>query len=643
MLAYSRWFRVLIVLVALAAAWSTGFWMAEDGTDTSPADKAAGEAVSIEEQTFTCSMHPQIRQPEMGDCRICGMELIPVGLEEGIAAGDAEVRLSPSARTLAQVETVPVRRGEAERELALFGRIELDETQVGHITAWVPGRIDALFVNYTGIAVHKGEHMAEFYSPEILTAQGELILAVQAERRREDSVLKGLRESVRERMRLWGFSQEQIDAIEQQDKATDHVTLRSPMSGVVVEKNVVPGMYVETGTRLFTIADLSTVWLVLDAYEGDLHWLRYGQPVEFEVEARPGRVFEGKVSFIDPLLDPVKRTSTVRVVVDNAEGLLKPGMYGRGRVVARLGGGGKVVAPDFAGTYICPMHPRVVHEGPDNCALCGMPLEPAESLGFVSEETKPGQSLLIPHTAPLFTGERAVVYVEKEPGLYEARAVRLGARANEGFVVLEGLEPGERVVSQGAFKIDSAAQILGRASMMNGGALVRETTSEAAPDVVPPEDFVVSEVFQSELGAFWGAYFTLQDTLANDDVEGSRAALAAFVKTVEALSGDSLSGDAKVFWRQKREAMLSARPNGSDTPGLGDMRQRFKVFSDAAIAVGRSLGGPDSEGLMLFYCPMAFDDRGAEWLQNSEDLRNPYFGDMMLKCGEMRAVLHEAP
>jgi Cu(I)/Ag(I) efflux system membrane fusion protein len=280
----------------------------------------------------------------------------------------------------------------------------------------------------------------------------------------------GTLEAAREKLRLLGLSAEQIAEVEKRGSATDHITIYAPISGIVIHKNVLEGMYVKTGTRIYTVADLSHVWVKLDAYESDLSWLRFGQQVEFTTISFPGEVFKGTISFIDPVLDPVTRTVKVRVDVPNEDGKLKPEMFVKAIVRANVAAGGKVMDPRLAGKWICPMHPSVIKDGPGKCDICGMPLVKTESLGYISVDPDDSKKpLVIPVTAALVTGTRAIVYVEvpnADKPTYEGREIVLGPRAGNYYIVRNGLEEGQRVVTKGNFKIDSALQIQAKPSMM---------------------------------------------------------------------------------------------------------------------------------------------------------------------------------
>lgn len=425
---------------------------------------------------WTCSMHPQVQLPKPGDCPICGMDLIPVEVDSGDNLGPRELSLSESAQKLAQIETTLVERKFVEAQIRMVGKVDYDETNLGYITAYVGGRLDRLYVDYTGVMVNKGDHMASLYSPELLTAQEELIQSLKAVKGLKESDINILKEtalstveSAREKLRLWGLTAEQIEGIERRGISVDHITIYSPMAGIVIHKNALEGMYVQTGTRIYTLADLSKVWVKLDAYESDLSWLRYGQEVEFYTEAYPGKIFKGKIAFIDPVLSEKTRTVKIRVNVENLDFQLKPGMFVRALVRAKVSKGGYVMDPALAGRWICPMHPEIIEKEAGSCLICEMPLVQAEQLGYVSADTEGEAPIVIPVSAPLITGTRAVVYV-KVPGTlsnYEGREVVLGPRAGDYFLVESGLSEGEEVVTRGNFKIDSALQIQAKPSMMN--------------------------------------------------------------------------------------------------------------------------------------------------------------------------------
>lgn len=401
----------IIVLVGLGyalASWSGG--RANARTESASASINV-EQVDEGPSMWTCSMHPQIRQPNPGDCPICGMDLIPVAKTAG---GMRTLTIGPEARALMNIETAPVERRYVPHTIRMVGKVGYDETKLGYITAWVPGRLDRLFVDYTGVEVKEGDHMAYIYSEDLYAAQEELIRSARfAQNRADKGIISGvdLLEASRDKLRLLGLKEEQIEKIEDQDKPSTHLTLYAPVSGVVIEKLKQEGERVKLGDRIYTIANLNLVWIHLDAYESDLPWIRYGQNVTITTEAYPGDKFHGRIAFIQPVLDDKTRTVKVRVNVPNVDGKLKPEMFVRATVHPMVAAGGRVMDPSVAGKWICPMHPEIVKDESGDCDICGMPLVRAESLGYVTaEEDRP--PLVVPYSAVLPTGTRAVVYVE---------------------------------------------------------------------------------------------------------------------------------------------------------------------------------------------------------------------------------------
>ncbi len=471
----------LVVLVSVSFVLGRLSSMSHGTHQVTEMDEHAGHgaAAAAADEFWSCSMHPQIKLSGPGKCPICGMDLIPVKTGDRAADGEKHPRrlaMSQAAVAIAEIETAPVKRMLVTRAVRMVGKVDYDETRLRNIAAWVPGRIDRLFVDYTGVQVKKGDHLVSLYSPELVTVQEELLQAKRATAELKGSGLSVLRESTRatidsarEKLRLLGLTQQQVRGIEQRGSATDHLTIYAPASGTVVHKSAVEGLYVDTGTPIYKIADLSKVWVQLDAYESDMSWIRFGQDVEFTTEAYPGEPFHGRIAFIDPILNPKTRTVKIRVNVDNPDGRLKPEMFVRAVVRAGVAQGGRVMDPTLEGKWIGPMHPEVVRDEAGSCPICGMALVKAEDLGYAPADEQHAP-IVVPYESLLITGERAVVYV-RVPGedrpTFEGRVVVLGPRAGEHYVIRSGLEVGEQVVVKGSFKIDSSLQIQARPSMMS--------------------------------------------------------------------------------------------------------------------------------------------------------------------------------
>ncbi len=631
----------ILLLAVLLSGWLLGRCAAPEepaGGGAADGAGAAAEAGAPAAPTvWTCSMDPQIQLPEFGLCPICGMDLIPLAADDG--ASPRSLSMSAGAKALADIQTAPSVRREVAHELQLIGKVEFDETRVATITSWVPGRLERLYVDYTGVAVRPGDHLVDLYSPELYAAQQELRQAIETAARLSGSAVEGLDAAsgsivtaARAKLRLLGLAADQVEEIERSGALLEHLTIRAPIGGVVIHKRALEGMYVDEGSPIYTIADLSKVWVQLAAYESDLAWLRYGQEVEFEVEAYPGERFHGRISFIDPVLDDATRTVRVRVNVDNLELRLKPEMFVHATVRAALTPHGKAVDADLAGRWMCPMHPEVLADGPAACSECGMDLVPVTELGFVTRGVEE-LPLVIPATAPLLTGRRAVVYVEQpdeERPTFEGREILLGPRAGDWYVVREGLAEGERVVVNGAFKLDSELQLKAKPSMMNPG-------DEEAPDRPAYE---APEAFRRQLGALVEPALRVQRALAGDDYPAARPAAEQLLTALDGVEMALLTGEAHRAWMRAMGGIRAGAEGVAAGPEIEAARAAFQRLSDGLIAALRAFdyaGGPES--VQVTHCPMAFEDAGADWLQLPGDVANPYFGAAMFRCGSAVELL----
>ena len=574
-------------------------WIFSDSSKKIPVNET-GSSVQHEKEKpmfWTCSMHPNIQKQGPGKCPICGMDLIPVfstttGKEMGSMR---QIVISDAARALMKIQTTPVERRYVTAEIRMVGKVDYDETRLGYITAWISGRLDNLYVDYTGVAVKKGDHLVYIYSPDLYSTQDELIQVLKRSREQagNDSVfpdVADLLEPVRERLRLWGMTREQIQEIEKSEKPSDHLTVYSPMSGIVIQKNRQEGDYVNVGDRIYKIADLSQVWVMLDAYESDLVWLRYGQEIIFTTEAYPGEGFIGRIAFIEPVLNEKTRTVKVRVNVPNISGKLKPEMFVHGVVRTQISTGGRVVDPYLAGKWIGPMHPEIVKSNPGNCDICGMPLVRAESLGYVSvdskEESKP---LVIPVSAALVTGTRAIVYVElpdTDLPTFEGREIVLGPRAGDYYLVRSGLKEGEIVVTNGNFKIDSAVQIQAKPSMMTpegggggghhhggGGKPLKAGQGEMmAPGSVPAE-------FHSQLQTLESAYEAVAKVVELKGIDLFHDKINIFGEALSTVDRTLLSEHLLMMWNELSMLLNNDVVEGRDVKKFTDVDRVFKVLT----------------------------------------------------------------
>lgn len=458
----------LFVLVFVLAGLGVGYLLGRSTAHPAMATHEVVAAPAGAEQVWTCSMHPQVRLDRPGKCPICGMPLIPADAAAYGAGGEAMLQFTDHALAMATVETAAVERREIFHELHAVGKVEYDETSLATITARVDGYAERLFVNFTGVEVQAGEPLAEVYSPELLVAQQELLIALQSGVDGPDGLLA---KAARLKLLRLGLTEGQIRELGESAELSDRVTLLSPITGTVIEKAILQNSAFGTGEALYRIANLDAVWVDLDVYEFDLAWVRSGQRAELAAEALPGRTFEGHVNFVQPIVNEATRTIRVRVQVDNVEHALKPGMFVSATIQASL----EPAARESG--FICPMdceHGKT-YDAPGECPVCGM-----ELMAAPAEAEDAAGLLAVPASAVLDSGTRRIVYVEKSRGLYEPREVVVGQRAGPWYPVLSGLAEGERVASRGGFLIDSQFQITGHPSLFYSDGLVSPPQPAAA-------------------------------------------------------------------------------------------------------------------------------------------------------------------
>ncbi|MEW6138129.1 MAG: efflux RND transporter periplasmic adaptor subunit [Thermodesulfobacteriota bacterium] len=649
----------LIIAILVAIAFGAGYFLPkdfsgkpqsetriqsqhQDHSQVTPAEGAVGRAT-----VWTCSMHPQIRLPKPGKCPICFMDLIPLASEEGTSADVKSVTytMSDAAKKLAEVETAEVRRRQARVVIRMVGMVFEDETRIASLTSRVDGRLDEIYVNFTGDRVERGNPMVKIWSPTLIKSQVELFEALRYEEP-DPEVVRGAEEKLIQQ----GLTREQVEQIKKEHKPIPYVILKAPISGIVMKRMAVLGQFVKEGSEMYTINDLSKVWVKMDAYESDLPWIRYGQDVTFTSPAVPGRQFKGRVLFIDPTLDGKTRSVKIRVEAENPELLLKPGMFVSAELEAEIDAAGRVIKSEWVGKYICPVHPRDNPSSePGTCPDSNMPLKPASAFGYAPDEA-PVLPLVIPATAPLITGKRAVVYVEvhgTERPTYELREVVLGPRAGHYYVVYNGLKEGERVVTRGNFKIDSAMQILARSSMMNERDETGEKTAEiekpgspeAKAEIVKkmeaPHDFL------EQLNPLIADYLVLKDLMVDENVDQAKERSRLMANLLGRVDAKGLHDEAAETWNELSREMTERLNGVAEGKSIEAQRQEFAALSEAFARVLMGFRHARKDPVVLFHCPMGFDGEGAYWIEESEERKNPYFGhkpfkgQAMLQCGEL--------
>ena len=554
------------------------------------------EEVSETNKMWTCSMHPQIMQPEASDCPICGMDLIPAEAGADWLAAD-QFKLTANAMALANIQTSVIGKGNTEgNTIKLSGKIAENEEANAVQVSYFSGRIERLNIRFTGEEVRKGQLLASIYSPELYAAQQELITAASLKETQPK-----LYEAVRNKLKLWKLSEKQINQIETSGKVIENFTVYARVSGTVTEKLVEQGDYIKQGQPLLKIANLNTVWANFDVYENQIELFRKGQEVSVSTNAYPNREFKGTVDFIDPVLNTKTRTVTLRVVLNNKKDVFKPGMF----VSAKING--------------------------------------------VVKENK--EFLSIPASAVLWTGERSVVYLKTNPDepVFEMREVKLGNQIGNEYEVLEGLLAGNEIVTNGTFTVDAAAQLQGKKSMINtsGGKVMTgheghlgmndNASKEANNHTNMTERLETPKTFQRQLNKVYDSYINLKDVLVEDDTIKVSKEANSLLYNLSQVDMKLVKDEAYNHWMSLEKEIKSSTTNISKTIDLKEQRDHFKHLSSHLINAVQLFGV--NEKVYVEFCPMADNNKGAYWLSKEEKVINPYFGKAMLKCGEVKQTI----
>lgn len=541
-------------------------------------------------QMWTCSMHPQIMQPEAGDCPICGMDLIPAKAgADGLAAD--EFKLTENAMKLANIQTTVIAdTSESENSIILSGKIVENEKKNAIQVSYFSGRIEKLFINFTGEKIRKGQQLATIYSPELFAAQQELLTTAKLKESQPQ-----LYNAVRNKLKLWKLSDAQINSIESSGKVIENFPVYATVSGTVTEKMVEIGQSIKLGQGLFKIADLQSLWAEFDVYESQVELIKTGQDIEVSTNAQPDRTISSKVSFIDPVLNTKTRTVTLRVDLNNSKGYLKPGMFVKGKLNAKNN----------------------------------------------------NSSLMVPSSSVLWTGKRSVVYVKtkQDEAVFEMREVQIGSKVGESYQVLEGLNDGEEIVTNGTFTVDAAAQLQGKKSMMNksGGTVMTGHEGHLGMNhngqkmKVTNERIEVDSKFQGQLKAVFDEYIILKDALIKGDLKTSTQASSMMLKNLAEVDMKLLKGDAHTSWMQLSNDLKAHTRSLNSTTDIKTQRNHFKPLSATLIMAVEKYGV--NMKVYSQFCPMADNNTGGYWLSLEDKVLNPYFGDAMLRCGEVTKTI----
>ena len=550
--------------------------------------------IADKNERWTCSMHPQILSEAPGDCPICGMDLIPAETRaEGLLAD--QFKLTANAMALANIQTSIVGSGKAEdNEIQLSGKIAENEATNVVQVSYFSGRIETLAIGFIGEEVFKGQLLATMYSPELYAAQQELITALSLK-----DTQPALYKAVRTKLKLWKLSESQINKIEMSGKIQENFPIYATVSGTVSEKLVAEGAAIKKGQPLFKIANLETVWASFDVYENQINRFKKGQEITITTNAAPNNLYKSKVAFIDPILNTSTRTVTLRAILPNKEGMFKPGMFVEGEI--------KTI------------------------------------------NSKATEVIAIPSSAVLWTGKRSVVYLKAtiNESVFEIRKITLGNKNGSTYEVLSGLKNGDEIVTNGTFTVDAAAQLQGKKSMMNkkGGIAITGHEGHVAMNGSVNKDtknnsvrLEVSKEFQKQLNEVFIKYIALKDAFVKEEsnnIISQSEKIGAILSKVDIKLLENK--EAQTFWMSLEKQLRVAVSSILKTTAIKEQRNHFKQVSASLIEALQVFGV--NEKVFVAFCPMADSNKGAYWLSIEKKVINPYFGNKMLTCGEVKQVI----
>lgn len=616
---------LVVILVAVAGVYAGARWRPSVasvlGLKTAGAEPGAGQPAppGAPRQLWTCGMHPQVIQDEPGDCPICHMKLTPLNMDSGNAAGAGTVHeeegapgdpgagvaagavvIDPAIVQNMGVRTATVIEGPLKRSVRLVGYLDEAEPNVHDINLRVSGWIRRLYVDTEGQHVEPGDPLFDLYSPELQVALEELLTARRAggslpretgDDRAAGQVAGALYDAAAKKLELLGLDPRQIEILAKLDQAPETITFTSPATGYVTRKPIVEGAAVTAGQTALRIVDYSTLWLDARIFEKDMPFVRVGQTALAEVASRPavpGEEIRGEIIFIHPSVDPATRTAVVRMAIPNPSGSLKPGMYATVRVEAQVA----------------------------------------------------GRAVLVPREAIIDTGESQVAFVARGGGTFQPRRIRMGLPADDGLVqVVEGLAPGEDVVTSGQFLIDSESRLreairkfLSTQEASAGAGASRRPEGQAATVVETNPTGITSEQ-QHKADAIVAEYLKLSSLLGAVQETNAPLDLSALIAAAHALHADVAGTRYEPMAMDVASAAEAMKPHPID-----HQRELFGALGEKVIALVGAVPPSSSVAATLYvmHCPMApGKERGArgDWLQTSPDIANPFFATEMKTCG----------
>ena len=588
----ARWKLILTLVIAAVVIFFIATNAARLWSMVTLSNAGVDETSEADLEYFTCGMHPWVILPEPGACPICRMDLTPLDPDKFTG----EITIDPVITQNIGVRIEPVVSGPLVKTIRTVGTVEYDETTVRDISIKVSGWIEKLHVDFLGAEVAEGDPLFDLYSRDLFSAQEEYLLSYRI-KGQTDSVADAatgagdLLEAARTRLEYYDVTPQQIQELQASDRPAKAMTIVSPHRGVVIAKHANEGMYVDPGMQIYRIADLSTVWVMVTLYEYQLPFVEVGQQAVMTLPYIPGRTFQGSVIYIYPYLETTTRQIKVRLEFANPVGLLKPGMYA-------------------------------------NVEL---------------KNTLARERTLVPRAAVIDTGKRQVAFVSLGAGKFEPRDVRVGVETDDGMIeILDGLRPGEMVVTSGQFLLDSEANMREALAKMIRGNLASEQEAVATIAGVSELSGLPPDA-QRAIGGILDRYFAIGNALAGDSIKDIPTNAKELAAGVDRLLEIDIPDDAH-FWHTHDE-VATVRGKALQLTDVSEIDQARLAFGDLGVSLGKLIkatGVPPSYGreVQELHCPMFRADQGGSiWLQPAGDVRNPFYGSMMLKCFDERRVL----
>lgn len=561
--------------------------------------------------SYTCPMHPQIVQSAPGACPICGMDLVPV-VKNGSKA--AELVLSAGQMQLANVAVHPVSSGSIGNTTVLNARLTTDQEQTNVISSRVAGRIERLYVKETGQFIRKGQVLYEIYSEALLTNQQEYLVALQQEielgtTEKPDIARRysQFRQASEQKLRLYGMTSEQIATLAKTRQVQPRIPFVSPASGTVQEIAVNEGQYVAEGALFYRLVNLSQLWIEADLYPGEVNLVKVGDWVPVQIVGyEAGKSLSARVAFLNPEYQDGSQVLTMRAVLANPNGKFQPGQ--QARVLIQQG----------------------VQRG-----------------------------ITLPVDAIVRSGNGAVVFVQTGTGTFQPHQVQTGTETDQRVAILKGLSGTEQVAMSGAYllyselvlkkginpftqKVDekgAKSTTTGQADLSNKEANPSPVASPLQPSKAAYSTSTQSpEVIKKQVTDVYEASLKLTDALINSDAGQAKVAAIGIETTLSRVDMSQLSGPAHSTWMTQLTAMNQALKSIRNSGAIEKQRTAYAQFEEGLYQSIKTLGILKKPAYRQ-YCPMAQNSKGAYWLSDKKPIRNPYFGDQMLTCGETKEVL----